>query len=101
MAPVEIIYAAGVVPYYPENFGALAAARKVADKLSMVAEGGVMPMTFAVMPRCGIGDAYAEEHPVGEIVKPDLLFCCNTQCGSLSKWFEVASRFLPCSLFSS
>lgn len=93
VAPVEIIYAAGLFPYYPENFGALAAARKVADKLSMVAEARGYAHDLCGYARCGIGDAYAEEHPVGEIVKPDLLFCCNTQCGSLSKWFEVASRF--------
>ena len=36
--PVEIVYAMDLFPYYPENFGALASARKVADKLSMVAE---------------------------------------------------------------
>lgn len=93
VSPVEIFYAAGLFPYYPENFGALAAARKVADKLSMVAEARGYAHDLCGYARCGIGDAYAEEHPVGEIVKPDLLFCCNTQCGSLSKWFEVASRF--------
>lgn len=91
--PVEIIYAAGLFPYYPENFGAVAAARKVADKLSLSAEAKGYSHDLCGYARCGIGDAYASEHPVGEIVKPNLLFCCNTQCGSLPKWFEVASRF--------
>lgn len=91
--PVEILYAAGLFPYYPENFGALAAARKVADKLSAAAESKGYFNDLCGYARCGIGDAYADEHPVGEIVKPDLLFCCNTQCGSLPKWFEVAGRF--------
>jgi len=93
VSPVEIIYAAGLFPYYPENFGALAAARKVADKLSMVAESKGYAPDLCGYARCGIGDAYSEEHPVGKILKPDLLLCCNTQCGSLPKWFEVASRF--------
>jgi benzoyl-CoA reductase/2-hydroxyglutaryl-CoA dehydratase subunit BcrC/BadD/HgdB len=91
--PVEIIYAAGLFPYYPENFGAVAAARKVADKLSAVAETRGYSPDLCGYARCGIGDAYADEHPVGEILPPDLLFCCNTQCGSLPKWFEVAGRF--------
>jgi benzoyl-CoA reductase/2-hydroxyglutaryl-CoA dehydratase subunit BcrC/BadD/HgdB len=93
VSPVEIIYAAGLFPYYPENFGAIASARKIADKLSVVAESKGYAHDLCGYARCGIGDAYASEHPVGEIIKPDLLLCCNTQCGSLPKWFEVASRF--------
>jgi benzoyl-CoA reductase/2-hydroxyglutaryl-CoA dehydratase subunit BcrC/BadD/HgdB len=90
--PVEILYAAGVFPYYPENFGALASARKVADKLSLYAEAKGYAHDLCGYARCGIGDAYADEHPVGEILQPDVTFCCNTQCGSLAKWFEVAGR---------
>ena len=71
--PVEIIYAAGLFPYYPENFGAIAGARKVADKLSMVAEAKGYTHDLCGYARCGIGDAYADEHPVGKIIKPDLL----------------------------
>ncbi|MEW6274817.1 MAG: 2-hydroxyacyl-CoA dehydratase family protein [Bacillota bacterium] len=91
--PVEIIYAAGLFPYYPENFGALAAARKVAEKLSAAAEARGYYADLCGYARCGLGDAYAKEHPVGEIVRPDLVFSCNTQCGSLQKWFEEAGRF--------
>ncbi len=97
--PVEIIYAAGLFPYYPENFGAVAAARKVADKLSAAAEAKGYAQDLCGYARCGIGDAYSEEHPVGKILEPDLLFCCNTQCGSLPKWFEVASRFYSAPYF--
>lgn len=91
--PVEILYAAEIFPYYPENFGALAAARKVAHKLSEAAEAKGYFYDLCGYARCGIGDAYSQEHPVGEIERPDLLFCCNTQCGSLPKWFEAAGRF--------
>jgi benzoyl-CoA reductase/2-hydroxyglutaryl-CoA dehydratase subunit BcrC/BadD/HgdB len=97
--PVEIIYAAGLFPYYPENFGAVAAARKVADQLSAVAEARGYAHDLCGYARCGIGDAHAAEHPVGRILKPDLLFCCNTQCGSLPKWFEVAGRFYDAPYF--
>ncbi len=99
VSPVEIIYAAGLFPYYPENFGATVAARKVADKLSAVAEARGYAHDLCGYARCGIGDAYASEHPVGEIIKPDLLLCCNTQCGSLPKWFEVAGRFYKAPYF--
>ncbi|KKM12560.1 hypothetical protein SY88_02920 [Clostridiales bacterium PH28_bin88] len=91
--PVEVIYAAGLFPYYPENFGALAAARKVAHQLSGAAETRGYFFDLCGYARCGLGDALSTEHPVGEIERPDMLFCCNTQCGSLPKWFETASRF--------
>ncbi len=91
--PVEIIYAMDIFPYYPENFGALGAARKVADKLSEYAERRGYFNDLCGYARCGIGDAYATDHPVGNILPPDLLVCCNTQCGSLPKWFEAAGRY--------
>ncbi|MFZ5632478.1 MAG: 2-hydroxyacyl-CoA dehydratase subunit D [Bacillota bacterium] len=91
--PVEVIYAAGLFPYYPENFGALAAARKVADRLSAHAEARGYYFDLCGYARCGLGDAYAGDHPVGKIEPPDMVFCCNTQCGSLPKWFQAAGRF--------
>lgn len=97
--PVEIIYAMGIFPYYPENFGALAAARKVADKLSESAEQRGYYNDLCGYARCGIGDTYADVHPVGNILPPDLLVCCNTQCGSLPKWFEAASRYYKAPYF--
>jgi len=97
--PVEIVYAAGVFPYYPENFGALAAARRVADKLSRAAEARGYFYDLCGYARCGIGDAYSREHPVGPIEKPDLLLCANTQCGSLPKWFEAAARYYQAPYF--
>jgi len=91
--PVEIIYGMDLFPYYPENFGAVASARKIADKLSVAAERqGYFP-DLCGYARCGIGDAYAVDHPAGNILPPDLLLCSNTQCGSLPKWFQAAGRF--------
>ena len=97
--PVEIIYAMDLFPYYPENFGAVASARKVADKLSEVAERQGYFSDLCGYARCGLGDAYTSEHPVGKILPPDLLLCCNTQCGSLPKWFEAAGRFYKAPYF--
>ncbi len=91
--PVEIVYAAGLFPYYPENFGALAAARKLAHVLSVRAEARGYSFDLCGYARCGIGDSCAGEHPAGEIERPDMVFCCNTQCGSLPKWFQSAARF--------
>jgi len=99
VSPVELVYAAGLFPYYPENFGAIASARKLADKFSLVAESKGYAHDLCGYVRCGIGDAYSDEHPIGEIIKPDFLLCCNTQCSSLTKWFEVASRYYKAPYF--
>ena len=73
--PVELIYAANLFPYYPENFGAVAAAKKIAHELSAAAEGKGYASDLCGYARCGIGDAFSEKHPVGKILEPDLLFC--------------------------
>ncbi len=91
--PVEIVYAMDLFPYYPENFGAVASTKKIAHILSEAAERRGYSYDLCGYARCGIGDSYASEHPVGNILPPDLLLCCNTQCGSLPKWFEAAARF--------
>ncbi|OPX84274.1 MAG: R-phenyllactate dehydratase subunit alpha precursor [Pelotomaculum sp. PtaB.Bin104] len=97
--PVEIIYAAGLFPYYPENFGACMSAKKLIGIMSAAVESrGYFP-DLCAYARCSTGDALSSEHPIGDILKPDLLFCSNAQCGSLQKWFEVASRYYQVPFF--
>lgn len=97
--PVEIVYAAGLFPYYPENFGARIAAKKFAGEISAAAEKqGYFP-DLCAYARCSIGDAFSVVHPVGEILRPDVVFCSNAQCGSLQKWFEAAARYYQAPFF--
>ena len=76
----------GIFPYYPENFGALASARKVADKLSL-AEAKDTPMISRL---CLLRNWRRLRHRAScrEILAPDVIFCCNTQCGTLPKWLK-------------
>jgi len=97
--PVEIIYAAGLFPYYPENFGARVATKKAVARLSAAAEARGYFSGLCSYARCAIGDVYSNEHPIGGILKPDLLFCSNAQCCSLQKWFESASRYYQVPVF--
>lgn len=90
--PVEIVYAMGLFPYYPENFGAMAATRRVADQLSRHAEARGYFNDLCGYARCGLGDSFSAEHPVGALERPDVIFSSNTQCGSLAKWFQAASH---------
>lgn len=93
VSPVEIIVAADLFPYYPENFGTLVATRKLTHEYSSLAESRGFFNDLCGYARGGMGDYFRSDHPLGVCEPPDLLVCCNTQCGSLPKWFEVASRW--------
>lgn len=93
VAPVEILVAMDLFPYYPENFGTLVASRKLTHEYSLAAESRGFFNDLCGYARAGLGDYFREEHPLGVCEAPDVVVCCNVQCGSLPKWFEVASRW--------
>lgn len=99
VSPVEIIVAMDLFPYYPENFGTLVASRKLTHEFSLLAESRGFFNDLCGYARAGLGDYFREEHPVGVCERPDVVVCCNTQCGSLPKWFEVASRWYEAPYF--
>jgi len=90
--PAELVRAAGFYPYYPENFGAIAAARKATAGLSRSAEArGYFP-DLCGYARAGLGDCLVTEHPVGPLPRPAVVLGANNQCGTLARWFEAAAR---------
>lgn len=99
VSPVEIVVAMDLFPYYPENFGTLVASRKLTHEYSALAEAQGFFNDLCGYARAGLGDYFRQDHPVGRCVPPDVVVCCNTQCGSLPKWFEVASRWYSAPYF--
>jgi len=93
VSPVEIIVAMDLFPYYPENFGTLVASKKLTHEYSQEAEARGFFPDLCGYARAGLGDWLREEHPVGRLVPSDLVVCCNAQCNSLTKWFEVGARW--------
>ncbi|MDA8335300.1 MAG: 2-hydroxyacyl-CoA dehydratase family protein [Peptococcaceae bacterium] len=90
--PVELVRAMGFHPYYPENFGAAAAAKKATAALSRAAESRGYSSDLCGYARAGLGDCLGEDHPVGAMTKPAVILGANNQCGTLGRWFEAAAR---------
>ena len=93
-APVEILYAADVIPLYPENHAALCGARKVAVDLCSVAEDHGFSRDICSYARTDFGSVYGGPSPIGGVPKPDFLLCCNNICGTVTKWYQHLKREL-------
>ncbi|MDQ1256840.1 MAG: hypothetical protein QG656_1440 [Candidatus Hydrogenedentes bacterium] len=97
-APVELLHAAGVVPVYPENHAALCGAQKLGVQYCNAAEERGFSRDLCSYARTDLGCIYAEDSPVGGLPKPDMLFCCNNICGTVTKWYQQLQREFGCPL---
>lgn len=98
-APTELFYAMDIVPIYPENHAVFIQARK------MTAEISERPQALGYTPgicsyaMCDLGSALTGKSPVGGLPRPDFFLTTNSQCGTLTKWFERMSEFYDVPLY--
>jgi benzoyl-CoA reductase/2-hydroxyglutaryl-CoA dehydratase subunit BcrC/BadD/HgdB len=90
--PVEILCAMDIIPMYPENHAVICAARHMTEELSDEVEVEGYSRDLCAYARCDLGSLETGKSPIGGVPEPDFLLACNTQCGTLSKWFEVLNR---------
>lgn len=91
--PVEILYAAGVIPLYPENHAAMCGATRMADQLCAVAEDMGYSRDLCSYARTDFGSIQTKTSPIpGGLPKPDMLVCCNNICGTVTKWYQQLQR---------
>ncbi len=91
--PVEILYAAGIIPIYPENHAAMCGATRIADELCAAAEERGFSRDLCSYARTDFGSIYTKKSPVpGGLPKPDLLVCCNNICDTVTKWYQELQR---------
>jgi benzoyl-CoA reductase/2-hydroxyglutaryl-CoA dehydratase subunit BcrC/BadD/HgdB len=90
--PVELLYAMDIVPIYPENHAVILGARKLSAETAAAAEGMGYSMDLCSYARCDLGSIRIGVSPTWGLPKPDVLIISNSQCGTLTKWFEVLSR---------
>jgi benzoyl-CoA reductase/2-hydroxyglutaryl-CoA dehydratase subunit BcrC/BadD/HgdB len=91
--PVELLYAMDVIPIYPENHAVILGARKMSAETAAAAEAMGYSMDLCSYARCDLGSIKTGLSPTWGLPKPDLLLISNSQCGTLTKWFEVLSRY--------
>lgn len=90
--PVELLYAMDFVPIYPENHAVILGARRISLEVAPEAEKLGYSVDLCSYARCDIGSMVSGKSPTFGLPKPDLLLVSNSQCGTLTKWFEVLSR---------
>ena len=90
--PVEVLLAAGVVPFYPENHAAICSARGMAEDLSGVAEQDRYSRDLCSYFRVDYGAALTGKTPLGKMVKPDLIVASNNICGTVQNWFKITAE---------
>lgn len=97
--PVEFLYAMDIYPVYPENHAAIIGAQKVGKKYCQAAENNGYSQDLCSYIRSDLGSTIMKNSPIGGLPKPDFLFCCNNQCNTVVKWFEVLKRNFEVPLF--
>ena len=97
--PVEPLYAMGVLPFYPENYGAMCGTFRVSPSLCEAAEHKGYSHDLCSYARTDIGSPLAKKGPLGRLPKPDFLVCANNICGTVIKWYEIQARSFNVPLF--
>jgi benzoyl-CoA reductase/2-hydroxyglutaryl-CoA dehydratase subunit BcrC/BadD/HgdB len=93
-APVELLAGMGIYSLFPENFGAMCGAGRVATDLCRVAEGDSFSCDLCSYARTSIGSILSPSRaPMKGLRKPDIIVCSNNICNTIVKWFESASRY--------
>jgi len=90
--PVEHLYAMGVLPFYPENYGAMCGAFRVSPSLCEAAEHKGYSHDLCSYALTDIGSSFTGKGPLGRLPKPDFLVCGNNICGTVIKWYEIQAR---------
>ncbi len=89
-APVEVLVALGVLPLYPENYGAILGAQRAAVPLIQEAEARGYSPDLCSYATGHLGSVFApEKAPMKGLPRPDLLVASNNICGTVVKWYEA------------
>lgn len=92
-SPVEILLAANVIPFYPENHSAICSARSMAESLSAVAEQARYSRDLCSYFRIDFGHATTGVTPLKKMLKPDIVVACNNICGTVQNWFAIIAEY--------
>lgn len=101
MVPIEILNAANVFPFYPENYAALCASRGISDELIQTAEFEGISRDLCGYATCNIGSVLSGKWAFGNsgVPKPDLLITTRLTCNIHINWWMYLSKFYNVPLF--
>ena len=88
---IEVAYAAGIQPCFPENYACVCAARHVSGTYCAKAEAHQYTQDLCSYCRNSLGYTYAADKnpPNGGIGRPDLLLLTSSACSHYFKWWDT------------
>jgi benzoyl-CoA reductase/2-hydroxyglutaryl-CoA dehydratase subunit BcrC/BadD/HgdB len=88
---VEIAYAAGIQPGFPENYSAVSAVKHLSKKYCEIAEAHGYSQDICSYCRNNLGYVYdsKEKPPLGGLGVPDFLFLTSSACTHYFKWWDA------------
>jgi bcr-type benzoyl-CoA reductase subunit B len=92
ISPVELFVAHDIIPIYPENHSVANLTAKKGAELSQATESMGYSTHLCAYARADLGFRKTGKSVTGGIPEADLLMACNSQCFTLTKWFQVLSR---------
>ena len=102
--PVELLYAFGILPAYPENYAAVLAAKQMALEFCQSAESKGFSRDLCSYSKINLGDLLWQdkekpEMPFGGLpLPPDILVTTRIPCLVQVKWWEVLQEWYHCPL---
>jgi bcr-type benzoyl-CoA reductase subunit B len=92
ISPVEIFVAHDIIPIYPENHSVANLTAKKGVELSTATESMGYSTHLCAYARADLGFRKTGKSVTGGIPEADILMACNSQCFTLTKWFQVLAR---------
>ncbi len=102
--PIELFWALGVYPVYPENYSAVCASIQRAQEFCEVAEQKGFSIDLCSYSRVNLGIVLGKGIddpglPFGGIPRPDILVTTRIPCLIQVKWWEAVREFFNVPLF--
>lgn len=98
LSPAEIFWAADIIPCFPENQASACGAKRTGPTLSELAEAAGLSQETCSYVRNDLGIRQGGPSPWGGMPRPDIVFCCNNSCQTVTKWYEDLQRHFGCEL---
>lgn len=98
-SPIEILYAFGIHPLFPENYACVCSTRGVTADLFKSSESKGFSKDLCSYSRCVLSSIMGGQTILGGLEKPDLLFSARNVCVTYLKWWQAMARELKCPLY--
>lgn len=102
LVAAEVLRTMGVASVYPENYGAVCAAKRSAEPLLVRAEADGFSNLICGYARAGLGHTIMRKElgmippdaPEGGLADPDVMIGGTSHCDPGFKWFQAAGRYM-------